>query len=77
MGTQTDPQDDDMPGEIDFSNGMRGKFFSPSAEVHLPVYLEAGIQTYLAARARAKGIDMAQLVNDLLRKYIELIETAK
>ena len=77
MATQTDLLDDDMPGEIDFSNGMRGKFYRPSTEVHLPVYLETGIQTYLAARAKAKGIDMAQLVNDLLRKDIELIETAK
>jgi hypothetical protein len=29
MGTQAKQHDDDMPGEIDFSKGVRGKFFKP------------------------------------------------
>jgi hypothetical protein len=31
MGTQTNPHDDDLPAEIDFSKGTRGKFFKPGA----------------------------------------------
>ena len=77
MGTQTDPLDEDMPAEIDFSEGTRGKFFKPGAEMNLPVYLDAKIHAYLAARARARGIDVQQLVNELLKKDIELIEAAK
>lgn len=77
MGTQASPQDDDVPGEIDFSTGTRGKFFKPGETINLPVYLEAEVQAYLAARAKAKGIDIAQLVNDLLKKDIELIEAAR
>lgn len=77
MGTQTNPQDDDLPAEIDFSKGARGKFFQPTARLNLPVYLEAEVQTYLAACAKARGIEVAQLVNELLKKDIELIEAAR
>ena len=36
----------------------------------------ADVQDYLSARANARGIDVAQLVNELLKKDIELIEAA-
>jgi hypothetical protein len=77
MGMQANPNDDDMPSEIDFSKGTRGKFFKPGARLDLPVYLEAEVQAYLADRAKARGIDVAQLVNELLKKDIELIEAAR
>lgn len=77
MGTQANRHDDDMPGEIDFSKGVRGKFFQPGARLNLPVYLEAEVQAYLADRAKARGIEVAQLVNELLKKDIELIEAAR
>jgi hypothetical protein len=81
MGTQSNPHDDmgndDIPSEIDFSKGVRGKFFKPGARMNLPVYLEAEVQDYLTDRARARGIDVAQLVNELLKKDIELIEAAR
>jgi hypothetical protein len=76
METKTS-EHDDMPSEIDFSNGVRGKFFKPEVRVNLPVYLEADVQDYLAARAKARGIEVAQLVNELLKKDIELIEAAR
>jgi hypothetical protein len=67
-----------MPAEIDFSNNAtRGKFFRPGTRISLPVYLEAEVQAYLAQRAQARGVDMAQLVNELLKKDIELIEAAR
>jgi hypothetical protein len=65
-----------MPAEIDFSKGTRGKFFRPEAKLNLPVYLDAEVQAYLADRAKARGVDVGQLVNELLRKDIELIEAA-
>jgi hypothetical protein len=74
--TQPTPGED-MPAEIDFSKGTRGKFFRPSAELRLPVYLDAEVQAYLAQRAQARGIDMAALVNELLKKDIELIEAVR
>ena len=69
--------DDDMPAEIDFSKGTRGKFFRPGAKLNLPVYLDDQVQSRLAALADAKGVDFSVLVNDLLRKDIELIEMAR
>jgi len=70
-------EDDEMPAEIDFSKGVRGKFYRPGTQLNLPVYLDADVQDYLAARAQAKGVEFGQLVNELLKKDIELIEAAK
>ncbi len=77
MTNQSHPDADDMPGEIDFSKGTRGKFYRPGALLNLPVYLEADVQAYLADRAQARGIEIAQLVNELLKKDIELIESVR
>ena len=41
------------------------------------MYLEAGVRDYLTERAKAKGVDVSDLVNDLLKRDIELIEAAK
>lgn len=77
MRNPTDPYGDDMPAEIDFSQGRRGQFYQPQTHLNLPVYLEAEVEAYLAARARARGVDVGQLVNELLKKDIELIEAAR
>lgn len=77
MSKQTDQDHDDIPAEIDFSQGRRGQFYQPQTRLNLPVYLEAEVEAYLAARAKAKGVDVGQLVNDLLKKDIELIEAAR
>lgn len=68
---------DDLPAEIDFSQGTRGKFFHANALLNLPVYLDTQVQSRLAALANAKGVDFSAMVNDLLRKDIELIEMAR
>jgi hypothetical protein len=74
MSTPQTPPDDDLPPEIDFSGGTRGKFYRPDATLNLPVYLDAEVQSRLA---NAKGIDFSALVNAMLRKDIELIEMAQ
>ena len=77
MSKKHTAHDDDMPTEIDFSKGVRGKFFHPDAKFNLPVYLDDQVQTRLTALANAKGVDLSALVNDLLKKDIELIEMAR
>jgi hypothetical protein len=77
MSQKQTAHDDDMPAEIDFSKGVRGKFYHPGAKFNLPVYLDDQIQTRLAALASAKGVDLSALVNDLLRKDIEIIEAVR
>lgn len=69
--------DNDMPEEIDFSGGTRGKFYRPGAQLQLPIHLETGVQNTLAALANAKGIDLSVFVNDLLKKDIELIQMSR
>jgi hypothetical protein len=77
MENQSQIPETDMPAEIDFSKGTRWRFFKSGAQVILPVYLDLEIQTYLSARAQARGIEVGQLVNELLKKDIELIEVIK
>jgi hypothetical protein len=67
---------DEMPDEIDFSQGVRGQFYRPNAKLDRPVYLDREMQARLARLASDKGLELSVLVNDLLRKDIELIETA-
>ena len=55
----------------------RGKFYRPDAVLDLPVYLDARVRDYLTARAKAKGVEVNDLVNELLKRDIELIEAAK
>ena len=66
-----------MKEEYDFSKGERGKFFRENAKLNLPIYLDDEIQSYLQERARSKGVEVAQLVNEMLKQDIKLIETVK
>lgn len=69
--------DEEMPAEIDFSKGVRGKFYQADAKLHLPVYLDADVQAYLAAIASKKGVPLSDLANDLLKREIGIIEAVK
>jgi len=66
-----------MKDEYDFSKGERSRFFRKGAKLHLPVYLDDEVQTYLQERARSKGIEVSQLVNEMLREDIKIIEAVK
>jgi len=66
-----------MKPEYDFSKGERGKFFRPNAELRLPIYLSADVQSYLTERAARKGIPLGEMVNTLLKHDIEMIESVK
>ena len=63
-----------MKDQYDFSKGVRGKFYQPGAVFKLPVYLDEQVQGYLSAKADAKGIDLSDLVNDLLKREIEMFQ---
>ena len=41
------------------------------------MYLDAPVLEYLAERAKAKGVPLNDLVNQLLKKDIELIEAGR
>jgi hypothetical protein len=45
--------------------------------LNFPVYLQQQVQRTLAALASAKAVDFSVLINELLKKDIELIEVAR
>jgi hypothetical protein len=77
MNTTPTQDHSDMPDEIDFSGGTRGKFFRPDTQLQLPIHLDVQVQNTLASLANAKGVDLSVFVNDLLKKDIELIQMAR
>ncbi len=70
------PSDDTMKNEYDFSAGTRGKFFAEGAIYSPPVHLDPEVLQFLQAKAQARGTTLNALVNQLLKKDIELIEAA-
>ena len=63
-----------MKREYDFSKGVRGKFYRKGAELRLPIYLDAKLQHKLERLARKKGKDVGEMVNQLLRRDVDLLE---
>lgn len=45
---------------IRFSNGERGKFYRPNTTLSTPVYLDKKVQSYLAERAKLKGVEIGE-----------------
>jgi len=63
-----------MKREYDFSKGTRGKFYRKEAELRLPIYLDAKLQQKLERLAWKKGRDVGEMVNQLLRKDVDVLE---
>ena len=66
-----------MKREYDFSKAERGKLYRPGAKLKMPIYLDEEVLGYLTERAEAKGVEIGDLVNDILKKDIALIEALK
>ena len=65
-----------MKKEYDFSKGIRGKFYNPDGEFNLPIYLEPEIAEFVRKLSLEKDIDRGQIVNQLLKKDMEIMELA-
>ncbi len=65
----------DMKKEYDFSKGERGKFYHPDAQLNLPVYLDADVAEFIQRHLTEKNIDIQTIVNQWLRKDIEVIKS--
>ncbi len=65
-----------MKDEYDFSDAERGKFHRPDLRLIPPVRLEPEVLDFLATRASERGTTVNELVNQLLKKDIELIQAA-
>ncbi|HEY1748731.1 MAG TPA: hypothetical protein VGG11_18440 [Xanthobacteraceae bacterium] len=68
---------EDVKDEYDFSRAERGRFYRKDAALVPPVHLDPDVLSFLTKRAAARGIPLNELVNELLKKDIELIEAAE
>ena len=65
-----------MKIEYDFSKGVKGKFYVPAGQIKLPVYLDRKNSVYFTRLANEKKVRLSRLVNDVLAKDREIIDTA-
>lgn len=62
-------RDEDMPAEIDFSKGARGKFYRANVRLSLPVHLDASVANALTHSAEEEGIEINAFVAQLLDEH--------
>ncbi len=65
-----------MKKQYDFSKGVKGKFYIPKNEIELPVYLDKKNQEFYLNIAKEKKIAMSKLINEVLSKDRDIIDTA-
>ena len=66
-----------MKKKYDFSKGVKAKFYMPENEIELPVYLNKKDLDFFMNLSRTKKIGISKLVNNILSKDRELIDTLK
>ena len=66
-----------MRKEYDFSKGERGKFYRPDVELNFPIYLEPEIANFIRSLAKGKDREVETIVNEWLKRDIELIQSAR
>jgi hypothetical protein len=67
-----------MPAEIDFSRGIRGLHHMPAdAKILMPTSIEKGVWEYLAHKAEQRGVQLSDLLTEILKRDIEINEALK
>ncbi len=61
-----------MKEEYDFTNAEQGKFYIPLEEIETPIYLDKDIARFFADKLKGKNETLQSLINELLRKDIEI-----
>jgi hypothetical protein len=70
--------ENEMPAEIDFSKATRGlHHIPPSAKVLMPLSIERGVWEYFSDKAEQRGVDVSELVTEVLKRDIEISESLK
>ncbi|MDE0084129.1 MAG: hypothetical protein OXU23_00325 [Candidatus Poribacteria bacterium] len=63
-----------MKAEYDLSKGERSEFYNADAVFQIPIYLEKDVDDFMRHLADVKGKDVSELVNELLRHNMQLIQ---
>ena len=59
--------------EVDFSRGVRGLHHIPSgSKVLMPASIEKGVWDYFSAKAAERGVELSDLLTEVLRRDIEI-----
>jgi hypothetical protein len=70
--------ENEIPAEIDFSTGARGLHHIPrGARVMMPVAIERSVWEYFSGKAEQRGVELSELVTEVLRRDIEISEGPK
>ena len=71
-------EDNDMPTEIDFSKAVRGlHHIPPGAKVLMPTSIERSVWEYFSGKAEQRGVDLSDLLTEVLKRDIEINEALK
>ena len=71
-------EDNDMPVDIDFSKGVRGlHHVPPGAKVLMPASIERSVWEYFSGKAEQRGVDLSDLLTEVLKRDIEINEALK
>jgi hypothetical protein len=69
---------DDTPAEIDFSKGVWGlHHIPPGAKVLIPISIDRDVWEYLSGKASQRGVQLSELVTEVLKRDIEMNKTLK
>lgn len=72
------PMHDDIPAEIDFSSGVRGlHYIPPNAKVFVPASIEREVWEYFSKKAEQRGVQLPELLSEVLRRDIQIHEALK
>ncbi len=63
-----------MKREYDFSKTQQGKFYRPITELEIPIYLNKEVKTFFIKRASAKKLEFDKVINDILKKEMDLLQ---
>ncbi|MCX6146581.1 MAG: hypothetical protein NTW25_04930 [Candidatus Kapabacteria bacterium] len=61
-----------MKKEYDFSKGERGKFYHKDANLNIPIYLDADVETFIINLAKKKKSNPQDIVNLIIKDNIKL-----
>ena len=71
-------EDTDIPAEIDFSRGVRGlHHIPPGAKILMPASIEKSVWEYFSGKAEQRGVDLSELLTEVLKRDIEINEALK
>lgn len=63
-----------MRKQYDFSDAVKGKFYTPKEKANIPIYLDEKNRRFYLKKAEELGVNPTLLINKILRKDIELLE---